>query len=89
MKTLLISLAAAALIAVPALRAADAKPKPYPLKVCVVSDEKLGGDMGDPYVHTYKGQEIKFCCKGCLKDFNKEPDKYLKKIQEAAKKQSK
>jgi YHS domain-containing protein len=39
--------------------------------------------MGDPFVYAYKGREIKFCCKGCLKDFNKAPDKYIKKIEEA------
>ena len=56
------------------------KLKPYTLKTCVVSGDKLG-EMGDPYVYEYKGREIKFCCKGCLKDFNKEPDKYIKKIK--------
>ena len=50
----------------------DEKAKPYPLKTCVVSDEKLGGDMGDPYVFTHDGREIKLCCKSCLKDFNKD-----------------
>src|SRR4051794_39582510 len=63
-----------------------AKAKPYPLKTCVVSDEKLGGDMGDPYVFTYQGREVKLCCKGCLKDFNAEPAKYVKKIEAAEKK---
>ena len=63
-----------------------AKAKPYPLKTCVVSDEKFGGDMGDPYVFTYQGREVKLCCKGCLDDFNKEPAKYLKKMDAAEKK---
>lgn len=63
-----------------------AKGKPYPLKTCVVSDEKLGGDMGDPYVFKYKGREVRLCCKGCLDDFNKEPAKYLKKLDAAEKK---
>lgn len=58
------------------------KLKPYTLKTCIVSGDKLG-EMGDPYVYEYKGRQIKFCCKGCLKDFNKEPDKYIKKIEEA------
>jgi len=58
------------------------KPKPYPLKTCVVTDEKLG-EMGDAYVYVYEGREIKFCCKGCLKDFKKEPAKYIKKIEKA------
>jgi hypothetical protein len=39
-----------------------------------------------PHVFTYQGQEVKLCCKGCLKDFNKEPAKYIKKIEEAQKK---
>ncbi|HSU55016.1 MAG TPA: YHS domain-containing protein [Candidatus Dormibacteraeota bacterium] len=60
----------------------DAKLKPYPLETCVVSGEKLG-EMGKPFVHEYQGREIKFCCKNCLKDFNKEPAKYVKKLEEA------
>jgi hypothetical protein len=59
--------------------------KPYTLKTCVVSDETLGG-MGDPYVFTYKDREVKLCCKGCLKTFEKDPAKYIKKIEEAEKK---
>ena len=62
------------------------KSKPYPLKTCVVSDEKFGGEMGDPYVFTYKDREVKLCCKACLKDFNKEPAKYVKKMEAAEKK---
>lgn len=62
--------------------------KPYPLKTCVVSGEKLGS-MGEPYVHAHKDREIKFCCKGCLKDFNKDTTKYLKQLEEAEQKQKK
>jgi hypothetical protein len=61
------------------------KPKPYPLKTCVVSDESLG-DMGEPYVFIYKGREIKMCCKSCRKDFDKDPAKYVKKLEAAEKK---
>lgn len=53
--------------------------KPYPLKTCIVSDDKLGG-MGKPVVFVYEGQEIKLCCKDCRADFDKEPAKYLKKL---------
>ena len=67
---------------------APAKVKPYTLKTCVVSDEKLGG-MGDPYVYVHEGREIKFCCKNCLKDFKKDPAKYLKKIEAAEAKEKK
>ncbi len=64
--------------------AASAPPKPDKLTTCPVSGEKLGGDMGKPYVFVYQGQEVKLCCSGCKKDFDKDPAKYLKKIQDAA-----
>jgi hypothetical protein len=67
-------------------KSGDAKSaKPYPLKTCIVSDEKLDGDMGKPYVFVEQGQEIKLCCKSCLKDFKKDPAKYLKKLAAAKK----
>lgn len=66
-------------------KATDAKAKPYPLKTCIVSDEKFGGDMGKPYVFVYEGQEIKLCCKDCKKKFDKDPAKYIKKLADAQK----
>ena len=69
---------------VPALLAADAvkktedkKPKPVNA-VCPVTDEKI-----DPAVATtsYKGKTIAFCCADCVKDFNKDPAKYMKKVE--------
>jgi hypothetical protein len=53
--------------------------KPYPLDTCLVSGEKLGS-MGQPVVMVHAGQEIKFCCKGCVPDFEKEPAKFLTKL---------
>lgn len=64
----------------------ESKPKSYPLDTCLVSDEKLGGEMGEPFVFTHEGQEIKLCCKPCQKDFKKDPAKYLKKLDKAKKK---
>ena len=64
---------------------ADKKAKPYPLAKCVVSDEKFEDSGMTPHEFVYQGQTIKLCCKSCLKDFNKEPAKYLKKIEEAQK----
>jgi YHS domain-containing protein len=66
----------------------DKKLKPYPLKTCIISGDKLG-EMGEPFVYEYQGREIKFCCKGCLKDFKKDPAKYIKMIDEAAAKEAK
>ncbi|HVU26813.1 MAG TPA: hypothetical protein VHG71_03660 [Verrucomicrobiae bacterium] len=62
--------------------------KPYPLDYCLVSGDKIGGDMGKPIVIVYHGQEIKFCCSDCPADFKKNPEKYMKKLAEAEKKQS-
>ena len=62
---------------------ADAKAKPDMLKTCPVSGDNLG-EMGKPYVFVYQGQEVKLCCPNCKKDFDKDPAKYLKKIQAAA-----
>lgn len=62
----------------------------YPLDTCVVSGDKLeGGDMGGPidYIHKEEGKPdrlVRFCCKGCIRDFQKDPAKYLKKIDDAA-----
>lgn len=68
-----------------ALHAADQAPaaaKPYPLTTCIVTDEKLDS-MGGPLTKVYDGQEVKFCCKGCVKDFEKDQAKYLVKLQKA------
>jgi hypothetical protein len=64
--------------------AAAKKVKPYKAETCLVSGEKLG-EMGEPYVLIRKGQEVKLCCKGCLKDFNKDQATYLKKLETASK----
>ena len=64
---------------------ANKKAKAYPLDTCAVTGEKLD-DHGSPYVFAYKDQEVKLCCKGCLKDFKKEPEKHMKKVQEEASK---
>src|SRR6266850_5455656 len=66
----------------------DAKAKAYPLTTCVVSGEKLG-EMGKPYTFKHEGREIQLCCKSCLKDFKKDPAKYVKKVEEAEAKASK
>ena len=70
------------------ITAAGTKPKPYTLKTCIVSDEKLG-EMGKPYVFTNDNREIKLCCKSCLKDFKKDPAKYIKKLEAAEAKATK
>jgi hypothetical protein len=57
--------------------------KPDRLTMCPVSGDKLGGDMGKPFVFEYQGQEVKLCCAMCKAEFDKDPAKFLKKIQAA------
>ena len=53
----------------------EAKNKPINAK-CPIQGEDI-----DPDVTTnYKGKTVAFCCKDCIKDFNKEPEKYMKQI---------
>lgn len=66
--------------------AKDEKAKPYPLNFCVVSDEKFEGSDMKPVEMVYEGQTMKFCCKSCVKDFKKDPKKYLTKLDEEVKK---
>ena len=65
---------------------ASAAPSPYPLTICVVSGDKLGV-MGPAVVQQYKGEEVHFCCKDCVKDFQKDPEKYMSRLHEAVAKQ--
>lgn len=55
----------------------------YPLTICPVSGDKLGGDMGEPINKVYQNRLVRLCCSDCLKDFAKDPDKFLAKIDAA------
>ena len=92
MKTILLTSLLAFTFGMAGARAADEKEKKdkdaYPLTTCVVSDEKLD-EMGDPYVFKHDGKEVKLCCKKCLKKFDADPGKYMKKIADAEAKEKK
>ncbi len=66
-----------------ASRADDQKPKPYPLKTCLVCSMDLGIMGGKPFVFAYKGQEIKLCDQDEKELFDKAPEKYMKKLADA------
>ncbi len=78
----------------PPSASADAKAA-YPLTTCVVSGENLEeGDMGGPVDYIYKvagkpDRLVRFCCKMCVPKFEKDPAKYLKKLDDAAAAQAK
>ena len=53
----------------------------YPLSTCIVSGEAL---IADEWVaKEYDGREARFCCKMCVKDFEKDQVSYLKKLDAA------
>ncbi|MBA3699845.1 MAG: YHS domain-containing protein [Planctomycetes bacterium] len=54
-----------------------AEVKPYPLATCIVSGDKI--DPSVPAV-VHNGQQVKFCCKACVKKFQANPEKYLIKL---------
>lgn len=58
----------------------SAAPAAYPFKTCLVTDNELGS-MGKPITKVYNDQEIKLCCKPCIKKFDANPAKYLGKLK--------
>ena len=54
--------------------------KPYPMKTCLVTGNKLGS-MGTPIAKTYGEQQVKFCCKPCVAKFEKNPERFLAKLR--------
>lgn len=74
------------LFALAGLSAADAPPAAataYPFDSCIVSGEPLGS-MGEAIVQVHEGREVKFCCKGCIKTFKKDPAKHVAIIDQGA-----
>ena len=63
--------------------------KYYPLGTCVVMEEEVLGseDMGEPVDKVYKNRLVRFCCKGCVRKFKKDPATYIARIDQAVIKQ--
>jgi YHS domain-containing protein len=72
-KVLILALALTA-FAVGSLWAADPKPQ----TVCPV----LAGNIDKNVYVDYQGKRIYFCCQGCDAEFKKDPEKYMKKLEE-------
>jgi len=66
----------------PSASPAEQTIKPYPLDICLVTDEPLD-EWDEMQRVVYQNQEMKFCCKMCLKKFNANPDKYLALLPQA------
>jgi len=56
-------------------------------KVCPVSGEEIDGSMMKA-VYEYEGKVYNFCCADCIDEFKKDPEKYIKKVDEELKKES-
>ena len=55
-------------------------------KVCPVSGEKIDEKLKATY--EYKGKIYNFCCPMCIDEFKKDPEKYLKKVEEELRSES-
>jgi YHS domain-containing protein len=53
-------------------------------KICPVSGEKIDEETKTTY--EYEGKIYNFCCAGCIDEFKKDPEKYIKKVDEELKK---
>ncbi len=42
----------------------------------------LGGGISKSVYTDYKGKRVYFCCAGCVDEFKKNPEKYLKKMKD-------
>ncbi len=55
----------------------------YTATTCPISGETLGS-MGKAYDHVYAGQLVRFCCGGCIADFNADPQGAMAKVSAAS-----
>jgi YHS domain-containing protein len=52
--------------------------KTYTRKTCVIHEDKDLSTLGHPpYAIAYRGYEVQFCDKGCLKEFADDPETYV------------
>lgn len=49
-------------------------------KICPVSGEKI--DEETKVTYEYEGKIYNFCCASCIGEFKKDPQKYIKKVEE-------
>lgn len=51
----------------------------YPIDFCIVSGQKLGS-MGPAVDYLHEGRLVRFCCSGCVRTFQNNPDRYLAEL---------
>ena len=75
-----IALLAFALVGFAEEKEAEKTPELKPQTTCPV----MGGKINKQIYADYQGQRIYFCCKGCPAMFEKDPEKYMKKLGETS-----
>lgn len=60
----------------------EAAGDPYTLTTCPVSGQALGS-MGEPVIYSYQGREIRFCCTGCVSQFEADPAEFIQKVDQS------
>jgi len=60
-------------------------PKDDSRRKCVVSGDPLG-EHGKVVKVSNGGTDVYLCCKDCVKDFDKDPEKFTKMVKDAGKK---
>ena len=55
--------------------------------ICPITGEKIPENSNITY--EYKGKIYHFCCAGCPEEFKKDPEKYIKKVEEEKQAESK
>jgi len=55
----------------------------YPVKTCLISGEELGSGGMQTFDMLYGTRLVRLCCKSCLKEFKKEPDAMIAKLDAA------
>jgi YHS domain-containing protein len=56
----------------------------YPLDTCVVMGDSLAESEDTAVDQVYGNRLVRFCCKMCIKEFDKDPKKFVQKLDEAA-----
>jgi len=55
----------------------------YPVDKCVVSGESFDEADGKPVDMVFQNRLVRLCCKMCKRDFSKNPERFLKKLDAA------
>lgn len=54
-------------------------------KICPITGEKIDKKIS----YEYNGKTYYFCCQACIDEFKEDPEKYIKKMEEGSKAESK